>query len=64
MGPKLEEIVKLKGNLRLRKIEIPRGPSDVGKQYSITSVPTLWLYEGDKLIANQTREVLGLITRH
>ena len=51
-------------NAKLRKIEIPRGPSDVASQYGITGVPTLWLYEGDELISNETREVLGLITKN
>ena len=51
------------GNLRLRKIEVPRGPSEVGTQYGIRGVPTLWLYQGDELLSTDRTEVLEMLKR-
>ncbi len=55
--------MKFKGNLRLLKIEVPRGGSDVGAQYSIHTLPTLWLYEGGEIVSTETREIIGMLSQ-
>ena len=50
-------ITKLDG-VRLRKIDIPRGPSEAAQQNGIRGVPTLWLYDGSKRLSSETQDVM------
>lgn len=62
LGPQLEALVKRMDGVRLRKIEIPRGPSAVVDQNGIRGVPTLWLYDGGKRVSTDTDDVLQRLT--
>ena len=59
----MEAIVRERGGLKLRRIDIDQWGSPVAKQYGIRSLPALYLYEGTRLVSQDTSDVLKRITR-
>jgi hypothetical protein len=59
----LEALVKKIDGVRLRKIDIPHGPSEVAAQNSISGVPTLWLYDGSKRVSTSAEDVLQRLAK-
>lgn len=59
----MESLVKQKGNLRLRVIDIDTWDSAVAQQHGIRRLPTLVLYRGTERISDDARDVLERIQR-
>ena len=57
----MEALVREKGSIQLRKIDIKTWRSDVAQQYSVRSIPRLMLYDGMSLIADDTAKVLDIL---
>ena len=52
-------LAKKNDALRLRKIDIGTWSSPVARQHGSRGLPSLVLYEGDRLVASDTRAVLA-----
>jgi len=55
----LEALVKRNDGVRLLKIDMSKDgwSAPVGRQHEITSLPTLWLYDGADRVSSDSREV-------
>ena len=49
------------GTVRLRRINVASWESDVCRQHAIRRLPTLVLYEGQRVLSKDTREILGIL---
>ncbi len=58
----MEALIESKQGCRLLRIDIDRWGSDVAKQYSIRSIPALWLYDGRKRVSSDTGDVLSRVS--
>ncbi|MEZ4649912.1 MAG: thioredoxin domain-containing protein [Candidatus Eisenbacteria bacterium] len=56
MAPQLEARVQAK-QIPLRKVDIVKWGSPVSTQYSIQSIPALWLYKDGKLVSKDSQQV-------
>ena len=59
----MEALIEEKQNCVLRRIDIVRWGSDVARQFGIRSLPTLWLYDGQKRVTSDTRDALTRIQK-
>jgi len=59
----LEDLVRRKGTLRLRVIDIVNWDSEVAQQHGIQRLPTLALYDGRELVSDDLREVIEILER-
>jgi hypothetical protein len=59
----LEALIEKMDGVRLRKIEIPRGPCAVAEANRIRGVPTLWLYDGARRVSSDTQDVLHRLAK-
>lgn len=59
----MEALIKDKGNVRLRRINIDQWRSAVATQYGIVSIPRLWMYEGMKRVSTDLRDVWNRLGR-
>jgi thioredoxin-like negative regulator of GroEL len=57
VGPQLEALAKQNPLVKLRTIDIGRWDSPVAEQYSIRSLPTVWLYEDGELYSKSRDKV-------
>jgi len=55
----LEAAIHRTKTVRLRKINIGKWGSPVASQFGINSLPTLWLYEGKKLVSKDRRRSMA-----
>jgi thiol-disulfide isomerase/thioredoxin len=62
LAPQVEELVKKKQGVALRRIDIKRWGSPVADQYAITSIPQLWLYDGTRLVSRDVNDVLSRLS--
>ncbi len=53
----METLIRKRGTVRLRKIDVATWSSQVSKQFEIRRLPTLRLYDGTKLVSEDTRNV-------
>ncbi len=58
MQAQLESLSNARDDVKVRKIDLPRGSSDVGAQFQIRSVPHLVLYEGTEEVASGSQSVV------
>jgi hypothetical protein len=58
VGSQLEALVRSRGDLRLRKVDVVSWVSPVARQYDVRQLPWLWLYRDGERIATGSREVL------
>ena len=58
MGPQVEALVRKKEGARLLVVDIDSWGSDVAKQYTVTSLPALWLYEDGKRVSTDGQQIL------
>ena len=63
MGPQLEALAKDDPGLRLLHIDVDSWNSPVAQQYSIKSLPTVHLYDGTRLVTNNTNQALNELLR-
>ena len=63
LAPQLEALVQSDPTLSLRRIEIPGWNAAVVKQYHVTSLPHLLLYEDGRQVASGTRRVLEALRK-
>jgi hypothetical protein len=63
MGPRLEALAARQGTFRVRRINIDEWGSPVANQYGVSRLPTLLLYDGDKLVSEDKRQILSLLRR-
>ena len=61
MAPQLEALAKSNETLRLRKIDIGSWDSEVAQRYGIRSLPSVWIYDGKKLISSDRKDSLALL---
>ncbi len=54
----MEAIIRKRGTVRLRKIDVVSWDSEVSKQFGIRRLPTLRLYDGTRLVSEDTRDVV------
>jgi hypothetical protein len=54
----LEALIRKRGTVRLRKIDVATWGSPVSKQFGIRRLPTLRLYDGTKLVSEDTTNVI------
>ncbi len=54
----MEAIIRRRGTVRLRKIDVASWHSEVSKQFGIRRLPTLRLYDGTRLVSEDTRHVV------
>lgn len=59
----MEGLVKQAGTIRLRKIDINQWGSPVAEQHDIHRLPRLLLYDGTRLISDDTKRVLQMLKR-
>ena len=59
LGPQLEALVVENEELHLCRINIDNWDSEVARQYGISSLPLLMLYDDQRLITVGTEEVLN-----
>ena len=61
----MKRLAQQKENFRVVTVDIGRFGSPVATQYEISRLPTLWLYEGKELRADDktAREVLEFLRR-
>jgi len=57
----LAAYVRKLGTVRLRRVNVASWDSDVAEQFGIRRLPTLHLYDGQKLLSEETREVLEIL---
>ena len=57
----MEALVRDKGTVRLRRIDIDTWDSAVARQHKIRRLPKLVLYEGEKRVSDDIGEILQLI---
>jgi hypothetical protein len=57
----LEDLVRNRTGINLRKIVLPRGPSDIARIHRVRSIPHLLLYDRGNLVATGTQQVLNRI---
>ena len=53
--------MKKNGRVRLVRINIKRWDSPVARQFGISRIPALWLYEGTERKATSTNAVLAAL---
>jgi hypothetical protein len=63
MGPQLEAWVDKNKTIRLRQIDVRSWDSDVSRQFGISRLPTLMLYDGPDLISDDTKEILEILSQ-
>lgn len=54
----MEGLIRKKGTVALRKVDIARWNSEVAEQFGIRSIPQLWLYEGTRQVSRDSRRIL------
>ncbi len=54
----MEAIIRKRGTVRLRKIDVVSWDSEVSQQFGIRRLPTLRLYDGTRLVSEDTRDVV------
>ena len=54
----METLIRERGTVRLRKIDVATWGSPVSKQFGIRRLPTLRLYDGTKLVSEDTTNVI------
>ncbi|MEM7203245.1 MAG: hypothetical protein AAF628_23485 [Planctomycetota bacterium] len=59
----MEGLIRDKGNVRLRIIDIDRWESPVATSHGVRRLPTLALYDGADLVSDDAREVINLLSR-
>jgi hypothetical protein len=57
VGPQLAALVRQHPLLKLRRIDVVSWHSPVAEQFSIRSLPTLWLYENGELVTKDSNEI-------
>lgn len=63
MQAQLESLSNARDDIKVRKIDLPRGSSEVGNQFQIRSVPHLVLYKGTEEVAAGTRDVVQRLNK-
>jgi len=58
----LEALIRKLGTVRLRKIDVVSWQSEVSKQFHIRRLPRLHLYDGTRLVTDDTRQVLQTLS--
>ena len=58
LTPQLEAHIRKLGTVRLRKIDVASWKSEVSRQFKIRRLPTLHLYDGTRLVLDDSRQVL------
>lgn len=53
----MEDLANSRPDLRLRKIDIKKWGSPVARQHGIRRLPSLVLYEGDRLVSSDSQKV-------
>lgn len=61
MEAQLESLAQSQSDLRIRKIELPRGSCEAGSQFQIRSIPHLVLFRGSDRIADGTQAALAAL---
>ena len=54
----MEALIRERGTVRLRKIDVATWGSPVSKQFGIRRLPTLRLYDGTRLVSGNTTNVI------
>ncbi len=54
----MEAIIRKRGTVRLRKSDVVSWDSEVSQQFGIRRLPTLRLYDGTRLVSEDTRDVV------
>ena len=57
----MEALVKEKGTVALRKVDIVSWDSPVVKQHGVGAVPLPWLYDGQERVATNVDTVMRMI---
>lgn len=55
----MEALIRKSNGVRLCKIDVPTWESPVARANSIRVLPTLWLYDGDRLVSRDTGQVMS-----
>lgn len=63
LEPWLEELVRARGTVRLRKIDIRDWDSPVARQHGIQSIPQLWLHDGRERASTDIGRILAALER-
>ncbi|MHC4513770.1 MAG: thioredoxin domain-containing protein [Planctomycetota bacterium] len=58
----MEALIRERGTVRLRKIDVVSWDSAVSQQFGIRRLPTLRLYDGTRLVSDDSRHVLRTLT--
>ena len=58
----MEALIRKRGTVRLRKIDVVGWKSEVSRQFRISSLPTLHLYDGNRLVSKNTNQILRALS--
>jgi thioredoxin 1 len=61
LDPMVEKLVKARGTVRLRKIDIRDWDSPVARQYRIESIPQLWLHDGHERVSTDIGRIMAAL---
>lgn len=61
LEPRLEALVKARGTVRLRRIDIRDWDSPVARQHGIQSIPQLWLHDGHERVSTNAGRILAAL---
>jgi hypothetical protein len=59
----LEALIKQMDGVRLRRVDVKSWDSPVAVKNSIRELPTLWLYDGGKLVSSNSKDVAERLQR-
>ncbi len=62
MQAQLESLSNARDDMKVRKIDLPRGGSAAGSDFQIRSIPHLLLYKGGEEVATGTQAVRQMLS--